>query len=62
MSSWRAAGMTYLRVANLAAGFVRNCVKEPKRTRIMAERDAGSSMVKIQRWEGGKLAESKFSL
>eukprot|EP00694_Reclinomonas_americana_P007749 EC799131.1.p2 GENE.EC799131.1~~EC799131.1.p2 ORF type:complete len:76 (+),score=20.41 EC799131.1:85-312(+) len=47
---WRAAGMTYLRYANLCAHHVRQVLKEPLKTESQAR---GTLLATVQRFEGG---------
>ncbi|KAG6593593.1 hypothetical protein SDJN03_13069, partial [Cucurbita argyrosperma subsp. sororia] len=35
---WRAAGMTYITYSNICANLVRNCLKDPYKTRFSAAR------------------------
>ena len=51
MSSWRVVGMTYLKYADLCATHVRNCLKEPAKTKAAS---ASNMHARIIKWENGK--------
>ena len=51
---WRAAGMSYLKYANMCAGLVRGAVKEPLREGMKARE---AIYYRSSKWEGGKQAE-----
>ncbi|GJQ14255.1 hypothetical protein GpartN1_g6046.t1 [Galdieria partita] len=54
VQQWRAAGLTYLRYANICADFVRKALKEPKRTEALSR--TTFEMTKSE-WSEGKVAK-----
>ena len=51
---WRAAGMSYLKYANMCAGLVRGAVKEPLREGMKARE---AVYYRSSKWKGGTQAE-----
>ncbi|KAK4527920.1 hypothetical protein GAYE_SCF46G5853 [Galdieria yellowstonensis] len=54
VQQWRAAGLTYLRYANICADFVRKALKEPKRTEALSR--TGFEMTRSE-WSEGKVVK-----
>ena len=51
MSTWKNVGMTYLKYADLCATHVRNCLKEPAKTKAGT---LSNMHARVMKWEGGK--------
>ena len=51
MSTWRNVGMTYLKMADLCATHVRNCLKEPAKSKAA---NLSSMRARVTKFEDGK--------
>ena len=51
MSTWKNVGMTYLKYADLCATHLRNCLKEPSKTKAL---NLSSMRARVTKFEGGK--------
>ncbi|KDP32567.1 hypothetical protein JCGZ_13117 [Jatropha curcas] len=54
---WRAAGMTYITYSNICANLVRNCLKEPYKSEVLAREKVHFS---ISKWTDGKPQKPKY--
>jgi len=51
MSTWKNVGMTYLKYADLCATHMRNCLKEPAKTKALS---LSSMRARVTKFEDGK--------
>ena len=51
MSTWKNVGMTYLKFADLCATHVRNCLKEPAKSKAA---NMSNMHARVTLWENGK--------